>query len=389
MAHFAGWCIKFFDEIFQNKISTEFKIHINNFSGVILGSVLAIFAYIIIGPVINFFNNILCSSIEFIIKLGFIPLISILIEPAKILFLSDTINNSIFNWVGIQEYQEFGKSIFFMIIANPGPGLGVLLAFCLAGKDMAKSFAPGAVIIHFLGGIHEIYFPYIFMKPILLLAVIPASMAGIFILSVLNGGLVAPISTSSIFTILAMMPQDAYFANIIAIVVATTVSFIITFRIIRPTKEIICSLENTASGAKNYSNNNVLVEGRELKKIVYVCDAGLGSSAIGVNLLYNKLKKAGYGDISVTNCVIGNIPSDAQIVVSYESLADYVIADSPQAEHLFVQDFTKNDVYNIILAKLKNKEEKLDLDIEKVENMDNDKIVLRRENIKMNLECSY
>ena len=357
---FGGWCIKKFDEAFQDKIPTGFEMLINNFSAGILGGILAILAYAIVGPVVSSLNDILRGGVEFIVNLGLIPLVSILVEPAKVLFLNNAINHGVFSPIGIQESQELGKSIFFMIESNPGPGLGVLLAFCLVGKGMAKSSAPGAVIIHFLGGIHEIYFPYILMKPILLLAVIPAGMAGVFTLSVLNGGLIAPASPGSIFAILAMTPKGAYFANIAAVVVATAVSFVIASIFIKASKDDGSSLEEAQQNMQDMKNrgskrveSDVVVKGSELKKIIYACDAGMGSSAMGASALRNKLKKAGYGYISVTNCAIGNIPSDAQIVVSHEKLADRAIADSPQAEHLFVQDFIKNDVYDIILANIK------------------------------------
>lgn len=314
-----------------------------------------------------------------------------MVEPAKVLFLNNAINHGVFSPIGIQESQEFGKSIFFMIESNPGPGLGVLLAFCLFGKGMAKSSAPGAVIIHFLGGIHEIYFPYILMKPILLLAVIPAGMAGVFTLSVLNGGLIAPASPGSIFAILAMTPKGAYIANILAVVVATAVSFVIASIFIKASKDegSLDEAQNNLQEMKNRSSkqveNNIVVEGSELKKIIYACDAGMGSSAMGASALRNKLKKAGYGHISVNNCAIGNIPKDAQIVVSHEKLADRAIADSPQAEHLFVQDFIKNDVYEIILAKLKDVES-IKSNIEIKEQTESNNKILNIENIKINLE---
>ena len=331
---FGGWCIKKFDEAFQDKIPTGFEMLINNFSAGILGGILAILAYAIVGPVVSSLNDILRGGVEFIVNLGLIPLVSILVEPAKVLFLNNAINHGVFSPIGIQESQELGKSIFFMIESNPGPGLGVLLAFCLVGKGMAKSSAPGAVIIHFLGGIHEIYFPYILMKPILLLAVIPAGMAGVFTLSVLNGGLIAPASPGSIFAILAMTPKGAYFANIAAVVVATAVSFVIASIFIKASKDDGSSLEEAQQNMQDMKNrgskrveSDVVVKGSELKKIIYACDAGMGSSAMGASALRNKLKKAGYGYISVTNCAIGNIPSDAQIVVSHEKLADRAIAD--------------------------------------------------------------
>ena len=390
---FGGWCIKKFDEAFQDKIPTGFEMLINNFSAGILGGILAILAYAIVGPVVSSLNDILRGGVEFIVNLGLIPLVSILVEPAKVLFLNNAINHGVFSPIGIQESQELGKSIFFMIESNPGPGLGVLLAFCLVGKGMAKSSAPGAVIIHFLGGIHEIYFPYILMKPILLLAVIPAGMAGVFTLSVLNGGLIAPASPGSIFAILAMTPKGAYFANIAAVVVATAVSFVIASIFIKASKDDGSSLEEAQQNMQDMKNrgskrveSDVVVKGSELKKIIYACDAGMGSSAMGASALRNKLKKAGYGYISVTNCAIGNIPSDAQIVVSHEKLADRAIADSPQAEHLFVQDFIKNDVYDIILAKLQNVEAKVEEVADSKENTVEDETVLKRENIKMCLD---
>ena len=388
---FGGWCIKKFDDVFQDKIPTGFEMLINNFSAGILGGILAILAYAIVGPIVSSLNDILRNGVEFIVNLGLIPLVSILVEPAKVLFLNNAINHGVFSPIGIQESQEFGKSIFFMIESNPGPGLGVLLAFCLFGKGMAKSSAPGAVIIHFLGGIHEIYFPYILMKPILLLAVIPAGMAGVFTLSVLNGGLIAPASPGSIFAILAMTPKGAYIANILAVVVATAVSFVIASIFIKASKDegSLDEAQNNLQEMKNRSSkqveNNIVVEGSELKKIIYACDAGMGSSAMGASALRNKLKKAGYGHISVNNCAIGNIPKDAQIVVSHEKLADRAIADSPQAEHLFVQDFIKNDVYEIVLTKLKNVES-VKSNIEIKEQIELNNKILNIKNIKTNLE---
>ena len=361
MGPLGGWVIKKFDDAFQEKIPTGFEMLINNFSAGIIGAIMALLAYAIVGPIVSSLNDVLRGGVEAIVSLGLIPLVSILVEPAKILFLNNAINHGVFSPIGIQESEEVGKSIFFMIESNPGPGLGMLLDFCLFGKGMAKGSAPGAAIIHFLGGIHEIYFPYVLMKPILLLAVIPAGMAGVFTLSVLNGGLIAPASPGSIFAILAMTPKGAYFANVAAVVVATAVSFVISSIFIKASKDDGESLEAAQQSMKDMKNrgsvrpeNEKVVSGKDLKKIIYACDAGMGSSAMGASALRNKLKKAGYTNISVTNCAIGNIPSDAQIVVSHEKLADRAIADSPQAEHIFVQDFIKNNVFDIILEKLQN-----------------------------------
>lgn len=397
MGPLGGWVIKKFDDAFQDKIPTGFEMLINNFSAGIIGAILALLAYAIVGPIVSSLNDVLRGGVEAIVSLGLIPLVSILVEPAKILFLNNAINHGVFSPIGIQESEEVGKSIFFMIESNPGPGLGMLLAFCLFGKGMAKGSAPGAAIIHFLGGIHEIYFPYVLMKPILLLAVIPAGMAGVFTLSVLNGGLIAPASPGSIFAILAMTPKGAYFANVAAVVVATAVSFVISSIFIKASKDDGESLEAAQQSMKDMKNrgsvrpeNEKVVSGKDLKKIIYACDAGMGSSAMGASALRNKLKKAGYTNISVTNCAIGNIPSDAQIVVSHEKLADRAIADSPQAEHIFVQDFIKNNVFDIILEKLQNADsapqQPAPQQEAKAEEAPAEETVLKRVNIKTGLE---
>lgn len=402
---FGGWIIKKFDDMFQDKIPTGFEMLVNNFSAGILGGILAILAYAVVGPVVSTVSELLREGVEAIVAIGLIPLVSILVEPAKILFLNNAINHGVFSPIGIQESQEVGKSIFFMIESNPGPGFGMLLAFCLFGKGMAKSSAPGAAIIHFLGGIHEIYFPYVLMKPSLLLAVIPAGMAGVFTLNFLNGGLIAPASPGSFLAILAMTPKGAYFANISAVVVATAVSFVISSAILKASKDDGGSLEEAQqnmkdmkarskgeAGSASLPKDNVVVSGSELQRIMYACDAGMGSSAMGASALRNKLKKAGYGYISVKNCAIGNIPKDTQLVVSHEKLAERAMEDSPQAEHIFVKDFIKNDVFDIIMAKLQNQnaevkaEEKPAEEAAPAPKAVEDETVLKRANIKLGLE---
>lgn len=361
MGPLGGWVIKKFDDTFQESIPAGFEMLVNNFSSGILGAILAVIAYLIIEPVVLGLNDVLRAAVEFLVSVNLIPLVSILVEPGKILFLNNAINHGIFTPIGIQESQTLGKSLFFLIESNPGPGLGVLLAFCMFGKGTAKGSAPGAVIIHFLGGIHEIYFPYILMKPLLLLALIPAGMCGVLTLHLLNGGLIAPASPGSIFAVLAMTPKGAYFANIAAVVVATVVSFLIASVVIKSSKDDngTTSLETAQADMKTMKDNsktsfveNKIIPGTQIRRIIYACDAGMGSSAMGASALRNKFKKAGFTNISITNCAIENIPADAQIVVSHEKLAERAIKASPQAEHIFVTDFLQNNVFDILSQRI-------------------------------------
>ena len=361
MGPLGGYIIKKFDDAIRDSIPGGFEMLVNNFSLGILGGILAMIAYAVVGPVVGGANDILRSGVEGIVAMGLLPLASIIIEPAKVLFLNNALNHGVLSPLGIQQAQEYGKSMFFLLEANPGPGFGILLAYWLFGKGMAKSSSPGAMIIHVLGGIHEIYFPYILMKPTLIVAAIAGGMSGVFTLGLLGGGLIAPSSPGSIFAIIAMTPNgSALFANLSAFAVATAVSCAVASVFIKMSKEVEeDSLESARESMADMKNRGKdlpgekKIAGKDLKVIVYACDAGMGSSALGAAALRKKLKKDGYADISVTNCAIGAIPSEAQLVVSHEKLAERALADSPQAEHIWVRDFTQNDVYEIVTTRLK------------------------------------
>ena len=361
MGPIGGVAIKKFDEAAQDSIPGGFEMLVNNFSAGIIGGVLAVLAYEIVGPIVAGLTGVLQSAVGAIVNAGMLPLVSIIVEPAKILFLNNAINHGIFTPLGMQQAQEVGKSIFFMIESNPGPGLGVLLAYSLFGTGSAKASAPGAVIIHFFGGIHEIYFPYVLMKPTLILAVIAGGISGVFTISLLGGGLLAPAAPGSFIAQMAMTPPGGYFANIVGIVVAAAVSFAVASVFIKATAnddeedslaEAQANMKAMKAASKGQAGEKQ-VEGKDIKFIVYACDAGMGSSALGAAALRKKLHKDGYNNITVKNFAIGNIPKDAQIVVSHEKLAQRAIDDSPQAEHIFVKDFTQNNVYDVISARLK------------------------------------
>ena len=362
MGPLGGICIKKFDEAAQDSIPGGFEMLVNNFSAGIIGGVLACLAVVIVGPIVESITSGLGSAVGGIVSAGLLPLVSILVEPAKILFLNNAINHGVFTPLGMQQVQEVGKSIFFMIESNPGPGTGVLLAYTLFGVGSAKGSAPGALIIHFFGGIHEIYFPYVLMKPALILAVIAGGVTGVFTLSMLNGGLVAPAAPGSFLAIMAMTAPGAYVPNIAAVLAATAVSFAVASVFIKASAKSDAEAEDGLAAAQ--ANMKAMkaaskgqagekqVEGKDIKFIVYACDAGMGSSALGAAALRKKLHKDGYTNITVKNFAIGNIPKDAQIVVSHEKLAERAKADSPQAEHIWVKDFTNNNVYDIISERL-------------------------------------
>ncbi|WP_106498360.1 PTS mannitol transporter subunit IICB [Lentibacillus sp. Marseille-P4043] len=371
MGPLAGYCMKKIDDVFQDKVKSGFEMLYNNFSAGILGAILAGIAVSLIGPVVEALNNILASGVEVIINAGLLPLANIIIEPAKILFLNNAINHGILSPIGVEQVAEAGKSILFLLEANPGPGLGILLAFSIFGKGVSKSSAPGAAIIHFLGGIHEIYFPYVLMKPALLLAVIAGGVSGVFTLTLFDAGLVAPASPGSIFAVLAMTPQGNYIGVILGVLVATVVTFLIASFILKTSKaededlstatdkmEEMKGKKSSVAGTLNQNeevDNEQEVESKsqdEINKVIFACDAGMGSSAMGASLLKNKFKKADI-DVFVTNTAINNLPDDADIVITHKDLTDRAKVKLPQAEHISVENFLNSPKYDELVDRLK------------------------------------
>ena len=359
-----GWAIKKFDVWVDGKIKSGFEMLVNNFSAGIIGMILAILAFLGIGPAVEVLSKILAAGVNFMVAHEMLPLASIFVEPAKILFLNNAINHGIFSPLGIQQSHELGKSIFFLIEANPGPGMGVLLAYMFFGRGSAKQSAGGAAIIHFLGGIHEIYFPYVLMNPRLILAVILGGMTGVFTLTILNGGLVSPASPGSILAVLAMTPKGAYFAHIAAIIAAMAVSFVVAAVLLKTSKvkeedDIEAATRRmqdmkaqSKGGATPLAAGDVANDLSHVRKIIVACDAGMGSSAMGAGVLRKKVQDAGLSNISVTNSAINNLPPDVDLVITHRDLTERAMRQVPQAQHISLTNFLDSGLYTSLTERL-------------------------------------
>lgn len=352
-----GWAIKRFDKWADGKIKSGFEMLVNNFSSGIIGMILAILFFWLIGPAVKALSTMLAAGVDILVKAHLLPLTSIFVEPAKILFLNNAINHGIFSPLGIQQSQEFGQSIFFLIEANPGPGLGVLLAYIIFGKGTAKQTAGGATIIHFFGGIHEIYFPYVLMNPRLLLAVIAGGVSGVFTLVLFNAGLVAPASPGSIIAVLLMTPQNAIVGVLASVAIAATVSFVIASFFLKIQKEENGhSLEKMQAASKAMKSGvqfNTPVRYQGVQKIFVACDAGMGSSAMGASMLRKKVKEAGLA-IEVTNCAINDLPEDAQLVITHQDLTLRAKKHTPNAMHFSLNNFLDAHFYDNLVQDLSN-----------------------------------
>ncbi|OCG71394.1 PTS mannitol transporter subunit IICBA [Gilliamella sp. Occ3-1] len=351
-----GWVIKQFDKTIDGKVKSGFEMLVNNFSAGIIGMLLALLSFFAIGPSVVVASSKLTLAVNFLVEHNSLPLTSIIIEPAKILFLNNAINHGIFSPLGVQQAAEHSQSIFFLIEANPGPGLGLLLAYMLLGKGSAKSSASGAAIIHFFGGIHEIYFPYVLMNPRLIIAVILGGMTGVFTLTLFGAGLSSPASPGSIIAVLAVTPKSSMFGVIISVIAATMVTFIVSAILLKTTKEADKSLEEAKSNISEMKNEskgivNGTLDLTKVKKIIVACDAGMGSSAMGAGVLRKKVQDADL-DIFVTNVAINNLPDDVDIVITHKDLTDRAKQHAPNAHHISLTNFLDSQLYSQLVADL-------------------------------------
>ncbi|MFH0258253.1 PTS mannitol transporter subunit IICBA [Vibrio rumoiensis] len=363
-----GWAIKAFDKRVEGKIKSGFEMLVNNFSAGIIGMVCAIIAFMLIGPFVKVLSSTLAAGVHFLVNAHLLALTSIFVEPAKILFLNNAINHGIFSPLGIQQAAETGQSIFFLIESNPGPGLGILLAYMFFGKGTAKQTAGGASIIHFFGGIHEIYFPYILMNPRLIIAAIAGGMTGVFVLTLFDAGIVSPASPGSIFAILLMAPKSSMLGVLCSIFSATAVSFTIAALLMKSQRTTEEDGDETAlnkatanmqsmkasakgEGAGATANQNNKIDMANVRSIIVACDAGMGSSAMGASLLRKKIQQAGL-DIQVTNLAINSLQEGVDIVITHKDLTERARKHVPNAFHISLVNFLDSEMYNQLVTKL-------------------------------------
>jgi PTS system mannitol-specific IIC component len=359
MGPLGGWVTKRLDKLVEGKIPTGFEMLYDTFTVGIFGSLLAIFAFVIAEPIVTAISTTLGGFATAVTNAGLLPLIAIVIEPGKILFMNNAINHGVLAPLGIQQVTETGKSLFFLLESNPGPGLGILMAYWLYGKGAIKQSAPGAVIIHFLGGIHEIYFPYVLMKPLLLLAVIGGGMAADFTFVLFKAGLVATPSPGSIFAEMAMAPKGGLLPVLLGITVGAAVSFLIASVIVKRDRsdgdmsvESLDMAKNMITQMKAESKGQKTANSLLPKMIVFACEAGMGSSAMGESILKKKIKEAGF-DIEVKHSAVNQIPADTDVVFTQESLAGRAAQVVPNAEIVTIKNFLEQAAYDDYLSRFK------------------------------------
>ncbi|WP_347707722.1 PTS mannitol transporter subunit IICBA [Clostridium sp. 1001271B_151109_B4] len=364
MGTLSGCIIKKFDKVIKNKIPIGFEMLVNNFSLAIIGMILAIVGLFVIGPSMAIIAGIMNIGVAFIVKNGLLPLLAIFIEPAKVLFLNNTINHGIIDVIAIDQVNEYGKSILYLLEANPGPGLGVILSYFIYSRGTMKQSAPSAAIIQLFGGIHEIYFPYILLNPSLLLAAIMGSMSSIITFLALNSGLISTASPGSIFSIMMLSHKSDVLTNLLGVCVGAVVSFFIS--------AFLLERKYSKKDDKNTNSENMQeldLDIKYIKKIVFACDVGMGSSAMGATNFRNRIKDFDL-DIEVVNSSVSNIPNDADIIITHKGLLGSIKSDINKDKIIFIENFLEDDNLEALYEKLGKEDE-------------NDKISHREERVKV------
>lgn len=368
MGPLGGWSMKKLDALWDGKIRPGFEMLVNNFSAGIWGGILATFGFFLMSPVVTWVAKVLGDAVKFLVDHGLLPLTSLLIEPAKILFLNNAINHGVLTPLGTQQSLETGKSVLFLLEANPGPGLGLLLAYMVFGKGMSKASAPGAAIIHFLGGIHEIYFPYVLAKPKLIAATVAGGMTGVFVNVLFNVGLVAPAAPGSILAVYAQTARDSYIGVTLSVLASAAVSFAVAAILLKTDRSeddgdlsaATASMESM-KGKKSLASSALaggtaadaaVGHSGPIKKIVFACDAGMGSSAMGASVLRKKIQGAGYSDVTVVNKAISTLTDEWDLVVTHQDLTTRAQERTGSAIHVSVDNFMGSPRYDEIVELL-------------------------------------
>ncbi|WPF81820.1 PTS mannitol transporter subunit IICBA [Sanguibacter sp. 4.1] len=365
MGPLGGWSMKRLDLLWQDKIRPGFEMLVNNFAAGIWGMVLAIVGYVVAGPFVEAFSTAAEKVVDFLVDNSLLPLTSVFVEPAKVLFLNNAINHGVFTPLGTAEATRDGESILFLIEANPGPGLGLLLAFAVFGSGVARASAPGAAIISFVGGIHEIYFPYVLMKPKLILAVVAGGMAGVATNLVFGSGLRAPAAPGSIIAVLIQSPVGSLVGVIASVVAATGVTFAVAavlLRLDRSGSDDLAAATADMESRKGRSSVASAVLGRtpaaptgtgQIRSIVFACDAGMGSSAMGASVLRKKVREAGFDSVTVVNKAISSLTDTVDLVVTHQDLTERAMQRTPSAIHVSVDSFMASPRYDDVVEMLR------------------------------------
>lgn len=358
MGPIAAKLLEKFDNAVKEKIPTGMEMMVDNFSLGILGAILCAIGYAGVAPVMTTIQGILGGGVKYLTEAHLLPLVSLFVAPGQVLFLNNAINHGIFTPLGLQQTAEAGKSILFLVEANGSNWVGLAAAFALFGTRMARRSAPGAVLIMFFGGIAEVCFPYCLTQPLTILGPIAGNFFSLTVLSLFDGGAIGPPSPGSVFAFYLMTPKSALVVNSIAYFGDLAISFLVTSIILKLTVKRDADDEedvpvDTTDGAPVAITPAGNVYLAKLDKVVFACDAGMGSSAMGVSILKTRLAKAQLHP-NVDHVAVAEIPADADLVVTNVNLAARAKTAAPDKPILTLSNFMDQKEYDRVVREIQS-----------------------------------
>lgn len=368
----AAYILKHTEKYWINKIKPGFEMLVNNFYLGILGFALACAGFYIATYAIGYLIVGLGSIVRGLANYSLYPLAAIIVEPAKVLFLNNAINHGVFTPLGVQQVSETGKSILFLLESNPGPGLGILILWMFFGKQKSvKSEAGSASVIHFFGGIHEVYFPFVLLKPTLILALIPAGAFANAMFQLFDVGATGIISPGSIIAQYLQVNKTA--TDLVGLSIGIFGSAIVSFgvglmifwfeKIVRKIKKIpekkeilnISEAKDKIKEIKSIGKTSDIIK-NEIKIITFVCDAGMGSSVMGSAILKKILKEQNLSDIQVVHKSISDLDGTEEAIITIETLKDRVETKNPKAQKFVLKEFLNKKGYLNVIETIKQQE---------------------------------
>ena len=344
----AGYTFAKIEQILLPKVKEGYEMLTKNFLAGIVGGLLCCFGILVVAPAVESASFWLYQFSSWLIEANLLPLVHVFLEPLKVLFFNNAINHGLLTPLGLEGASQTGQSILFLLETNPGPGVGVLVAFLLFGSVGQRKTAGGATMIQLIGGIHEIYFPFVLMDPRLFLAVIAGGMSGTLVFQIFNVGLSAPASPGSLVAILANTPTDARLAVFSGIFVSFLCSFAIASLLLKRQRGI-----EPVSIIKMKEEDQVETVTPNYQQILFVCDAGMGSSAMGASLLSRQLKAVDL-EMPVTYKSVHQMKWQPKtLVVIQAELKQLAQKYVPEKDMVSVQNFLEiKSYYPQVLAKL-------------------------------------
>lgn len=334
-----------------------------NLVAAIVGAAFSIAAYYVLTPVLSAVTHVIMMGVDWLIAHKLICLTSVLIEPAKVFFLNNSIHHGILLPLAMQQAEQNGSSMLFLLETNPGPGLGVLFALWLSNRKKRKEYA-AYMFVECIGGIHEIYFPEVLANLWLLLALISGGMAGTLCMSVFHVASAGLVSPGSILTVLFMSGHHVL-ATLFAVAISTAVSCAIAFFILKRqgkwcTEAAISAQEEKEEAVQEKKEEAVQEKRQVLEKelmqgikIGFICDAGVGSSAMGAALFRRKLKEEGMDGITAEAYAVDQIPEDLTIGVCQRAFLEILQKESNLSNIVTMESLLNQTEHLALIEKLR------------------------------------